>query len=73
MNRQYSILIIDNNDRLPEVLADKLTYKGYKVDRVCTVSEAIEFLRRSNDPPTFILADRVLDNGPIEIRELEII
>jgi CheY-like chemotaxis protein len=73
MNRQYFILIIDNGDRLPEFLHDKLTTKGYKVDRVHTVNEAIEFLKHSDDPPTFILADRILDNGPIEIRELEIL
>lgn len=71
MNRQYSILIIDNADRLPEFLDDKLTAKGYKVNRVHTVNEGIEFLKHSDAPPTFILADRILDNGPIEIRELE--
>lgn len=73
MNRHYSILIIDNADRLPEFLADKLTAKGYKVDRVHTVQEGINFLKRSDDPPTFILADRILDTGPIEVRELEVL
>src|ERR1044072_489307 len=73
MNRQHSILIIDNADRLPDFLQSKLTTKGYKVDRVHTVKDGIEFLRRSADPPTFILADRMLDEGPIEVRELEIL
>src|SRR4051794_22286295 len=72
MNKQYSILIIDDTDELPKTIANKLTRRGYEVHRVHNVDDGIECLKRPN-PPTFILADRKLENGPIEKRELEIL
>jgi CheY-like chemotaxis protein len=69
MPRQHSILIIDDTDRLPDVIADKLAKKGYKVHMVHTVAQAREHLKLP-EPPTFILADRMLEDGPIEDREL---
>jgi signal transduction histidine kinase len=69
MKRQHSILIIDDTDFLPEAIATKLVKKGYTVSVVHTVLEARSYLK-SPQPPTFILADRILDNGPIELREL---
>lgn len=69
MRRKHSILIIDDTDFLPEAIASKLTKKGYVVNVVHTVTEGRNYLRRA-DPPTFVLADRMLDNGPIEVREL---
>jgi CheY-like chemotaxis protein len=69
MPRQHSILIIDDTDSLPEVIAKKLSKKGYRVDTVHSVSQARDRLKLAA-PPTFILADRILENGPIEDREL---
>jgi signal transduction histidine kinase/DNA-binding response OmpR family regulator len=69
MTRQHSILIIDDTDELPEVIAQQLTDQGHIVYRVHTVAQGKEYLKRP-DPPTFILADRILELGPIEVRDL---
>jgi signal transduction histidine kinase/DNA-binding response OmpR family regulator len=69
MNRQYSILIIDDTDRLPLKISTKLIKRGYEVYRVHNVAEGMDYLKRPT-PPTFILADRKLETGPIEKREL---
>jgi CheY-like chemotaxis protein len=69
MNRKHSILIIDDTDSLPEAISSQLSKKNYKVLAVNTVAQARERLR-GDDPPTFILADRMLETGAIEVREL---
>lgn len=69
MNRRHSILIIDDTDRLPLSISTRLVKKGYQVHHVHDVAEAINHLR-SSSPPTFILADRKLESGFIEQREL---
>jgi CheY-like chemotaxis protein len=72
MNRRHSILIIDDTDRLPLSISSKLVKRGYEAHRVHDVAEGINYLR-SSPPPTFILADRKLESGPIEQRELRIL
>lgn len=69
MNRQHSILIIDDTTRLPLKISTKLTKRGYEVYMVRNVAEGMDYLKRPK-PPTFILADRKLESGPIEKREL---
>jgi signal transduction histidine kinase len=69
MKRRHSILIIDDTDFLPEAIASKLVKKGYTVNVVHTVAEARVYLK-GPEPPTFVLADRILEIGPIEVREL---
>lgn len=69
MNRRHSILIIDDTEGLPEVISSQLAKKDYIVHTVSTVAEARVLLTVA-EPPTFILADRMLEGGAIEEREL---
>jgi ActR/RegA family two-component response regulator len=64
----HAILIVDDSRYLPEVLTRQLRDRGYKVRSVHSIDDALIELRRA-EPPTFILADRMLDE-PIEVRNL---
>jgi CheY-like chemotaxis protein len=64
----HSILIVDDNQRLPEVLTRNLRERNYQVSACHSIEEALAEIRRG-EPPTFILADRMLDE-PIEVRNL---
>ncbi|MGH9428803.1 MAG: response regulator, partial [Terriglobia bacterium] len=68
MDQRHSILIIDDTNSLPSLLTAKLTTEGYEVSSLRSVPEALEHLKQ-NENPTFILADRMLDE-PIEVRDL---
>ncbi len=64
----HSILIVDDVRSLPTVLTPKLQECGYTVRSASSIDEALAEVRRS-EPPTFILADRMLEE-PIEVRNL---
>jgi ActR/RegA family two-component response regulator len=69
MTKNQSILILDDNEKLARQLAFALAREGYDVKHSTNVEAVLEDLRKSASP-TFILADRLLEE-PIEQRNLE--
>jgi ActR/RegA family two-component response regulator len=65
-----TVLLVDDSDTFGPTLALELTREGYEVSTARSVIEALQLLGEA-DRPTFVIADRVLDDVPIETDGLQ--
>ena len=68
--QKRSVLVIDDNASLAKMLEELLSDQGYHAESVTSVEHAIALLEKPFNP-MFILADRMLGQGPIEEYQLE--